>query len=122
MSYIPTVVFDFDGVIHSYTSGWKGADVIPDPPVPGIRDAIAEIRAAGYRVVVVSTRCSKLDGLMAIRKFMDENNILVDGISAHKPPALVYIDDRAICFDGHPKTLLNKIQGFKPWYQKEEVK
>ncbi len=27
-----TVVFDFDGVIHSYTSGWKGATVIPDPP------------------------------------------------------------------------------------------
>lgn len=121
MSYIPTVVFDFDGVIHSYTSGWKGVDVIPDPPVPGIRDAIAEIRAAGYRVVVVSTRCAKLEGLVAIHKFMDENNILVDDISAHKPPALVYIDDRALCFDGHPETLLNKIQEFKPWYQKEET-
>lgn len=35
-----TVVFDFDGVIHSYTSGWKGATVIPDPPVPGIKEAI----------------------------------------------------------------------------------
>lgn len=120
MSYTPTVVFDFDGVIHSYTSGWKGVANIPDPPVPGIREAIAEIRASGYRVVVVSTRCSEPDGLMAIRKFMDENNILVDDISAHKPPALVYIDDRAICFDGHPEMLLNKIQEFKPWYQKEE--
>lgn len=120
MSYVPTVVFDFDGVIHSYTSGWKGVDNIPDPPVPGIRDAIAEIRAAGYRVVVVSTRCSEPDGLVAIRKFMDENNILVDDISAHKPPALVYIDDRAICFDGHPETLFHKVRRFKPWYQKEE--
>ena len=27
-----TVVFDFDGVIHSYISGWEGADVILDPP------------------------------------------------------------------------------------------
>ena len=120
MSYVPTVVFDFDGVIHSYTSGWKGVDNIPDPPVPGIRDAIAKIRAAGYRVVVVSTRCSELDGLVAIRRFMDENNILVDDISAHKPAALVYIDDRALCFDGHPEMLLDQIQEFKPWYQKEE--
>ena len=120
MSYTPTIVFDFDGVIHSYTSGWKGVANIPDPPVPGIREAIAEIRDAGYRVVVVSTRCSERDGLMAIHKFMNENNILVDDISAHKPPALVYIDDRAICFDGHPETLFNKVRRFKPWYQKEE--
>ena len=46
-----TVVFDFDGVIHSYTSGWKGATVIPDPPVEGIGDALKEIHDAGYEVV-----------------------------------------------------------------------
>lgn len=33
-----TVVFDFDGVIHSYTSGWHGACVADDPVVPGIRE------------------------------------------------------------------------------------
>lgn len=57
-----TVVFDFDGVIHSYTSGWCGVSEIPDPPVSGIKDAINAIREAGYRVVVVSTRCAEPAG------------------------------------------------------------
>ena len=35
-----TVVLDFDGVIHSYSSGWRGKTCIPDPPVPGIREEI----------------------------------------------------------------------------------
>lgn len=41
--YIPTVSFDFDGVIHSYRSGWKGAAVIPDPPVEGIKEVIEQL-------------------------------------------------------------------------------
>ena len=110
-----TVVFDFDGVIHSYTSGWQGPSIIPDPPVPGIKEAIAEIRAAGYDVVVVSARCAVYDGIQAMISYMRKYGIVVDDIRVEKPPAIVYIDDRAICFDGNPATLLGKIQTFKPW-------
>ena len=114
-----TVVFDFDGVIHSYTSGWKGEDTVPDPPVPGIREALKEIHDAGYEVVVVSTRCATIKGHGAIEAWLYDNGLreYIDKVCKEKPPAIAYIDDRAICFDGHPETLLKKIQNFQPWYK-----
>lgn len=115
-----TVVFDFDGVIHSYISGWKGIAVIPDPPVRGIREAIHDIRNAGYEVAVVSTRCSTDTGTMAICKYLRKHDIHVDRILAEKPPAIVYIDDRAICFDGKAENLLEQVQNFQPWTKRIE--
>ena len=114
-----TVVFDFDGVIHSYTSGWLGETTIPDPPVPGIREALKEIHSAGYEVVVVSTRCATAKGKGAIEAWLYNNGLreYIDKVCKEKPPAIAYIDDRAICFDGHPETLLRKIQNFQPWYK-----
>ena len=113
-----TVVFDFDGVIHSYTSGWQGVTEINDPPVEGIGEAIAEIREAGFEVVIVSTRCDDLAGVAAIRRYLEKNGIEVDAITAHKPPAICYIDDRAICFEGNAGALLGMILDFKPWNKK----
>ncbi|MEN6414712.1 MAG: hypothetical protein ABFC84_18400 [Veillonellales bacterium] len=112
-----TIVFDFDGVIHSYTSRWRGAAVIPDPPVPGIKEAIDKIRCH-YRVVVVSSRCSQEGGIEAIKAYLKKYNIMVDDIAIAKPPAVVYIDDRALTFDGNPEGLLEKIRTFKPWNKK----
>ena len=113
-----TVIFDFDGVIHSYASGWKGADIIPDPPVPGIREAIAEIRAAGYKVVVLSARCHQEGGMEAMEVYMDYHGIETDGIVRDKVPAILQVDDRAICFDGRPENLLELIKSFQPWNKK----
>lgn len=116
-----TVVFDFDGVIHSYKSGWKGETVIPDEPVPGIKDSLRDIHKAGYEIVVVSSRCRTNEGMDAIHDWLLKYDLIkyVDLICKEKPPAIVYIDDRAICFDGHPETLLDKIQNFKPWNKRD---
>ncbi len=110
-----TIIMDFDGVIHSYASGWKGATAIPDPPVPGIKESI-ENMCKEYKVVVVSTRCYQEGGIEAIKKWLHENGIQVDDVIGEKPPAVVSIDDRAICFDGNPKTLLEKVKSFKTWW------
>lgn len=115
-----TVVFDFDGVIHSYISGWKGITTIPDPPVPGIAEAIQNIRKH-YVVAVVSTRCSTPEGIEAVNSWLDKYGIEVDAVLKEKPPAIVYIDDRAICFDGDPNRLLSRIQTFEVWNKKPIV-
>lgn len=112
-----TVVFDFDGVIHSYTSGWQGEGVANDPPVPGIKEALKAVHDAGYQVAVMSTRCASLAGSIAVQNYLSKHGMIeyVDRVCKDKLPAIVYIDDRAICFDGHSETLLSKIQSFKPW-------
>ncbi len=110
-----TAVFDFDGVIHSYTSGWQGADVIPDPPVDGIAEVIQQLRDEGYRVVVVSARASEDGGKEAILNWLDENGIEVDEVTSEKPPAVAYVDDLAIEFDGDVEDLIDRIKGKKSW-------
>lgn len=115
--YKPTVVMDFDGVIHSYKSGWQGQEVIPDPAVPGIREVINELRAKEYRVVVVSTRCSTDGGIRAVRAYLAENGIEVDDVCKEKPPAVCYIDDRAIRFTGRTETLVQQVMDFHSWVE-----
>lgn len=85
--------------------------------MPGIEDALREVHNAGYEVVIVSTRCATIGGKTAIESWLDMYGLdqYVDKVCKEKPPAIVYIDDRAICFDGHPETLLDKIKSFKPW-------
>ncbi|MFR2535099.1 MAG: hypothetical protein ACLS95_07785 [Clostridia bacterium] len=113
----PIIVFDFDGVIHSYTSGWKGHAVIPDPPVKGIKEVIDKVRK-DYKVVVVSSRCNETTGVLAIKAYLKKHDIKVDYVTNGKPPAVMYIDDRGICFDGNAEHLLHQIENFEPWQNK----
>lgn len=111
-----TIILDFDGVIHSYKSGWKGATEIPDPPTPGAKEAIARLRDRGFEVVVVSSRCSQAGGVVAVMEWLDKHDIFVDGVRADKPPHVLVVDDRAFRFEGRWDDVLTFAQtGMEPW-------
>lgn len=112
----PILVLDFDGVIHSYTSGWIGIDTIPDPPVDGAFDFIREA-VKHFEVTIYSSRSSNEDGIDAMKWYIHEYAPdLCDKIhwATDKPAAFVTIDDRAITFTGvWPK--VEDLVNFKPW-------
>ena len=115
-----TIVFDFDGVIHKYSKGWQDGSIY-DEPNQSVIEVIDKLRANGYIVDIVSTRCATEEGAKSIGEWLNKYGIEVDHILAHKPPALVYIDDRAINFDPLDKNLYEEIINFIP-KQKEEEK
>jgi hypothetical protein len=66
---LPTIVLDFDGVLHSYRSGWKGVSTIPDPPVPGvIGDMLALME--NFTVAILSSRSRRWSGRRAMKRWM----------------------------------------------------
>jgi hypothetical protein len=125
----PILCLDFDGVIHSYTSGWKGADVIPDPPVPG---ALAFMLDAlhHFDVVIFSSRSNQRGGVTAMQKWLREHagscwyeSPAGPGLEdvrfvTDKPPAMVTIDDRALTFTG-VFPAISQLKAFTPWNKKE---
>ena len=116
-----TIILDFDGVIHSYSSGWQGSpEIINDPPVDNVREAIQELRK-DYRVVVLSSRSHQEGGIPAMKKWLKKYNIEVDDVVRNKVPATVYVDDRAINFDGvWDKHMIDRIKEFRPWTKKNK--
>lgn len=114
MKYKKILVFDFDGVIHSYTSDWNGVSNIPDLPVPGIKELIDKLKEDFY-IYITSSRCSDEEGIIAIEKYLFENNIFYNRIQGLKPPAYLTIDDRALTFKGDCQDILEQIKSFKPW-------
>jgi hypothetical protein len=128
----PILCIDFDGTIHSYVSGWQGAEIIPDPPTPGAIEFLWEaIRI--FEVHIYSSRSHQPGGIRAIREWLDRwdeaywskqrtrpRSGLVMNVKFPecKPSALVTIDDRAITFDGTWPDVAT-LRNFKPWNKRD---
>lgn len=127
----PILCVDFDGVVHSYSSGWTGADDIRDPPVPGALEWL--YRATDrFDVQIYSSRSKQVGGVAAMLGWMrihaadelGEGHPLASFVDLtypikfchEKPAAFLTIDDRAVCFDGDWSALdPAKLLEFKPW-------
>lgn len=109
----PILCLDFDGVCHAYTSGWKGADVIPDPPVPGLFEFLLEA-SKHFAVHIFSSRSNQPGGIFAMQQWFgryydawvyqggEHDTDLLPSLlfPTEKPPAFLTIDDRAMTFTG----------------------
>ena len=158
-----TICLDFDGVIHEYSSGWKGSRIITDPPVNGAIDFLLGLIAEGYEPAIYSSRSHALGGRRAMKQWLVKkaaahfragNDVAsatrqgpldswfgagympgmepaeVEAVEAgcwlvrqirwpkHKPPALLYIDDRGYRFEGEIPNVSALQQWLTPWNKK----
>ena len=135
------IAVDFDGVIHSYTSGWRGASCIPDSPVAGAISALLRLLDTGFTVAIFSARSSSLRGRWAMKRWLareiarhwEKGGALPSDVEAEcwgdaarvyrrfqwpwfKPAAMVTIDDRALTFNGKwAEFTPENLHTFKTW-------
>lgn len=141
MEKTPILCIDFDGVIHSYISGWKGPRNIPDPPVTGaikwLRSLLSDPESVSctaprfldFNVQIYSSRSRYVGAKWAMKKWL-RNEFKNSGYSSdlvelikfptEKPPASLLIDDHGYRFDGNFPTVNEMIVNSKPWNKKNE--
>jgi len=103
-----TIALDFDGVIHSYKSGWNG-EVPKDPPMKGVKEALENLKKDGWILKILSTRKKE-----KIQEYLKEHNLdqFISGVYNTKIPANIYLDDRGIHFSNWDDALKD-IRSFK---------
>ncbi|MEO0325777.1 MAG: hypothetical protein AAF447_22690 [Myxococcota bacterium] len=124
------VCLDFDGVLHSYTSGWQGAHVVADPPVPGAMEFLRQLLVdERFEVAIYSSRSGQPGGITAMKGWLSEHFVDWGPACAHlslvkwpteKPPAHITIDDRGFAFAGEFPSL-DFIAAFRPWNRRPEA-
>lgn len=92
------IAIDFDGTIHKYSRGFADGTIY-DEPIEGAKELLTEL-SKDYQLIIFTARTNLGD----IGRWMYKHDIPYDEITNNKPPAMAYIDDRAIHFESWDKT------------------
>lgn len=107
-----TICIDFNGVIDTYTGAWG----VETPVRDGVHKFLKALDNRGYKIVVLtSARLADVE-----RYIMDNGLWMVSEVTNVKVPAIVYLDDRAITFNGNFDDALKAILEFKAHWESEE--
>lgn len=115
---IHRVMVDFDGTIHKYSKGWFDGTIY-DIPTEGAEEFMIELKEHNYEIMIFTTRIEtddeykKEEQTKNIEEWMNKYNIPFDGITSKKLPAIAYVDDRGINFNGDWDSCLEKIETLK---------
>jgi len=141
-----TIAIDFDGVIHKYSKGWQDGTCY-DEEVEGAFKAIDLLMTKYTVFIFSTRSSKQIKKWLIPRimqqgagenpndpqdwtwpkytftceripfwvKFWNKKNVL--GITKRKLPAMVYIDDRAMRFEGDWGKTLHELKNFKTYQQ-----
>jgi hypothetical protein len=114
-----TILLDFDGTIHSYTSKFTHEAEIHDIPIAGAFLFIRHLIDEDFKVVIFSTRASHPDFANAAIKWFYDNDLEGKYVDKLKFTNIkiqhdIILDDRALSFNGiYPS--IEFLKSFKPW-------
>lgn len=107
------VAVDFDGVLHDYQNPVEGKRM--GKPIEGAEAGIEELMERGYTIVIYTAKAATEGGKQAVEDWLDFYGIDYNQVTAVKPNALIYIDDRAIRFTSWPQVFdsINSLTGYE---------
>jgi hypothetical protein len=96
---------DFDGVIHDHKRPIDGKRM--GKPLPGAEQSVNDLYNQGYTIIIHSQRANSESGKQSIVDWLDHYGISYSAVTALKPPADFYIDDKAVTHKDWPTTLMH---------------
>ena len=111
---------DFDGVIHKCSKGYYDGTIYDDP-IEGSFEGLKRL-SEKYTIIIYSCKARADRGLVngktgvqLIWEWLEKHNMsqFISKVTAEKPRAVAYIDDKAISFKNWDIILENSKNGFK---------